>query len=352
MRATDNISQYRCPDEGQWMAFFDGEGKPAEREALGAHLRSCSTCQAVFEEIGGLVAFADNALDLMHSARDVSKSRRLSKVGVPVVAAATIVLGLGMGFHVAGQKAMAAFASLFQVKSIGTVGVTPEQLALLTRTVTEGGKVTLAHYGSIKVAGPLQQTDVPLSALPQYGMANLWPASLGAVGTASVQTGLDVTLKLNVPNINQLITSQGGRYLFPMSLNQVPFTLSVPAAAIIQNGAWTLEEVPRPTVAVPGTVPVHKVARALENLPFLPPQLQTAVAQMANWKNTLIVPLPGHPQTVSVAGTQGIMDSNASGTTVGEAWVQSQGLVVAVMEHQSKPINQSVFKAEVSRLFK
>ncbi|PSR21626.1 MAG: hypothetical protein C7B45_09925 [Sulfobacillus acidophilus] len=352
MRATDNISQYRCPDEGQWMAFFDGEGKPAQREALGAHLRSCANCQTVFDEIGSLVVFADHALDLMHPATTTpGKSRRLSKVGAPMAAAA-IVLGLGMGFHAAGQKAMAAIASLFQVKSIGTVGVTPQQLASLTRTVTEGGKVTLAHYGSIKVAGPLQQTEVPLSQLPQYGMSNLWPSSLGAVGTASVQTGLNVTLKLNVPNINQLITSQGGRYLFPMSLNQVPFTLSVPAAAIIQNGGWTLEEVPRPTVAVPGSVPVQKVAKALENLPFLPPQLQTAVAQMANWKNTLIVPLPGHPETVSVAGTQGIMDSNANGTTMGEAWVQSQGLVVAVMEHQSKPINPSIFKAEVSRFFK
>jgi hypothetical protein len=262
-----------------------------------------------------------------------------------------VIVAAGFTFQSAGQRAMAAIASLFQVKSIGTVGVSPTQIAELSRIVTQGGKVTLAHYGSVNVAGPLKETQVPLTGLSQYGMPNLWPSALGTPANASVQTGLTITLKLNVPNINALISSQGGQSLFPMSVNQVPFTLSIPAAATIHSGAWTVEEMPQPSLAVPGTVPTPEIAKALENLPFLPPQLQGAVAQMADWKNTLIVPLPGHPQNVPVAGTQGIVDTNQSRTTAGEAWVDKNGLIVAVLEHQNQAINQSAFQSEVARLF-
>ncbi len=350
MKATHNFWQHRCPDDGQWMAFFDGEGKPAEREMLGAHLRQCGHCQAVFEEISDAVTFADAGLDLIHPLT-VRARHWGRKAWVGAAAAAMLMAGLGLTVNGAGQKAVAAIGSLFQVKSIRSVGVTPAQVASLTRIATQGGKVTLAHYGSIKVAGPMQEAKVPVFKLSQYGMPNLWPSALGTSQQALVQTGLRVTLKLNVPHINQLISSQGGRYFFPMSVNQVPFTLSIPAEASIHQGAWTVDEVPQPTVAAPGQVPVKAIAKALENLPFLPPQLQAAVQEMANWRNTLIVPLPGNPQTVPVGGTQRIVDSNAQGTAAGEAWVQKNGLVVAVLQHQSTPINRAAFQAEVARLF-
>lgn len=331
------------------MAFFDGEGRSSYREMMGTHLRSCSDCQTIFEEIGQTVPFADEALDLVHPL--TSRARTLSTAWMATAAAAIVLAASGLAFHRTGQQAMAAIASLFQVNKVGTVAVSPSQLAKLSRIVTQGGKVTLSHYGTVTVAGPLRTTKVSVSQLSQYGMASLWPSDWGTAPTASVQTGLSVSLKLNVPNINALIVSQQGRYLFPQTLNQKPFTLAVPAAATMHQGQWTLEEVPRPSVAVPGKMPVAQVARALENLPFLPPQLQSAVDQMANWKNTLIVPLPGHPHNVTVAGTQGIVDENASKTTAGEAWVQKNGMVVAVIEHQSHPINQQQFRSEVSRLF-
>ena len=347
----DNVWQFRCPDSGEWMAFFDGEGRPTDREQLGAHLRQCAACQEVFEDVGEMVAFGDTALDLVHPIPVRSRGLASRRTWIPAAAAAAVILGAGLAFHNTGQRAVAAIGSLFQVKSIGTVAIGPNQLARLSRIVTQGGQVTLAHYGSVKVAGPMTEAVVPLSHLSQYGMPNLWPAGLGQARTASVQTGLSVSLTLNVPNINALITSQGGTSLFPMSVNHVPFTLSIPAAATIQQGAWTVEEAPRPTLAVPGQVPTTEIAKAMENLPFLPSQLQSAVAQMANWKNALVVPLPGHPHNVSVAGTTGIVDANPSGTTAGEAWIANSGLVVAVLEHQSSPINVPAFESEVARLF-
>lgn len=331
------------------MAFFDSQGKVADRERMGAHLRSCDACQAVFEEIGNMVMFADGAMDLVHPTARASRRNR-GRWLMPVAAAAAVVLGVGVGTQAAGQRVLAAIGTLFQVKSIGTVPVTPEQLAAITKTVTQGGKVTLAHYGSVTVAGPMNVNTVPVSQLSSQNIPNFWPKGLGPMSTATVDSGIRVTLTLNVPNINQLIASEGGHDLFPQSLNHEPFTLVVPAAATMRSGNWTLEEVPQPTLAVPGTVPVQAVTKALENLPFLPPSLQSAVAQMADWKNTLIVPLPGHPQNVSVAGTHGIVAENRLGTTAGEAWVQN-GVVVAVMEHQPQKISQSAFQTEVGHLF-
>lgn len=334
------------------MAFYDGQGPARDREALGAHLRSCPECQRTLEEISEAALVGDAILEYAGTAARKHGRRLAARRSrwMPVAWAAALVLAMGAGFYHVGHRAMAAIGSLFEVKSIGTVRVSPEQLARLTRTVTEGGRVTLKYYGSVDVTGPREAKPVLLRDLPQYNMPDLWPKALGPIKEASVETGLRVTLTLNVPHINQLIVSQGGRDLFPESLNGQPFTLVVPAAAIMRRDGWTVEEVPQPMVVAPGHVPVHAITRALENLPFLPSSLQTVVAQLNNWKDTLIVPLPGHPENVAVAGTHGILDSNAKGTTVGEAWVQN-GMVVAVLEHASKPINRADFQAEVARLF-
>lgn len=343
-----NMWEHRCPDEGQWMAFYDGEVVESQQERLGDHLRSCSDCQQVFGEIGQAVWFGDEALDVAHPGS--RKRTRHAMRWVPWAAAAVVLIGLGTGLQTAGHRAMAAIGTLFQVKSVGEVPVSPEQLAQLSRVVTQGGRVNLTHYGSVAVTGPVENKSVALSGLKTYNMPNLWPAKLGASPTVNVETGVSVTLRLNVPHINQLIQSQGGHVLFPMSLNNRPFTVVVPAAARMTQGAWTLEEVPQPTVAVPGTVSETRVLNALANLPFLPPQLKSAVMEMSHWQSTLIVPLPGHPQNVQVAGTQGIMDENAKGTMAGEAWV-THGTVVAVMEHQSHAINPGAFQSEVQSLF-
>lgn len=333
------------------MAFFDGEGRDNERERLGEHLRQCAACQQLFEDIGETVVFGDGALDLVH---DVGGRRRLSQTRrwwLPTLGAALIIMGIGAGLHPAGNKAMAAFASLFEVKHIGTVAISPNEVTTLSRTISQGGHVTLKHYGSIKVAGPMQQQTVPLQRLSHYGIPNYWPKALGPVSTAQLKTGLRMTLTLNVPHINQLIQLQGGHDFFPMSINEKLFTLVVPSAATVSSGGWTLEEVPQPSVVVPGQVPIKAIMSAMENLPFLPSNVHAALATMANWKNTLIVPLPGHAQNVSVAGTQGIVDSNSSGTTVGEAWIKNR-VVVAVFEHQSHPVNQAAFQKEVAQLFR
>ncbi|NMP22919.1 hypothetical protein [Sulfobacillus harzensis] len=343
---TTNLWERLCPDEGQWMAFFDGEGRPEDRERLGAHLRQCVSCQQIFDEIGQTVWVADGALDAVHT---VARPRRVASAWWPAAAAAAILVGLGAGFQTAGHGALAAVGSLFQVKSIGTVGVSPTELSALSRTLSQGGRVTLAHYGSIKVSGPVKDETVQASNLKSFNMPNVWPKAWGAAPAAQVQTGMRVTLRLNVPHINQLIQIEGGHDFFPMSLNNRPFTVVVPAEATLTHGNWKIQEVPQPTVAVPGQVPVKEVARALENLPFMPTSLKDAVARMSNWKDTLIVPLPGHPQNLQVSGTQRIADENQSGTVAGEAWIQN-GVAVLVTEHQHQPISMSQFEAQVSQL--
>lgn len=340
---TTSMWERHCPDEGQWMAFFDGEGRLDERERLGLHLRGCAACQQVFDEIGQAVWVGDGALDTVHVALKVRHPYRKWWAG----AAAALVLGLGAGFHTAGQNVMAAFGSLFQVKSIGTVPVSPQELTAMSRTLSQGGRVTLAHYGSVNVSGPVHQETLAASQLKRFHMANVWPTAWGSQAQASVRTGMRVTLRLNVPHINQLIQMEGGHDFFPMSLNNRPFTLVVPAEATMTHGSWTIHEVPQPTVAVPGHVPVKTVAKALENLPFMPTSLKDVVARMVNWKDTLIVPLPGHPQNLQVSGTNRIADENQSRTTAGEAWVQN-GVVVLVTEHQSHAISLPQFESDVS----
>lgn len=343
---TADLYQTRCPSEAQWMAFYDGEGTSESRENLGKHLRDCAICQTILSEVGEQVMLMDFAFE----ANPPLKRRHRIERWIPVSAAAVVAVAVGLGMHTSGNRVMAALATLFQVKSIGTVPISPEQLAEISNVVTDGGHVTLNHYGSITVAGPVQSESVPLRQLPKMGIANIWPTTLGNVSQASVQTGIHVSLKLNVPHINQLIASEGGHDLFPESSNEVPVILTVPSEATIRDDAWMVKEVPQPTVAVPGSLSTAPLIKALAHLPFLPSSLQSALGQMTNWKSTLVVPLPGHPENVTIHGVAGIVESNPTRTEVGEAWVQN-GTVVAVIEHRAEPINVKAFQLEVSRLF-
>ncbi len=345
----------KCPDAGQWLRFWDGNVTDEEARQWGVHLRSCAFCQQQLRDVDEWATFADQSLDRLGYGRSHEPARlhRPSRRWGWLAAAAAVlaVFAVGPGRR-AGSQALAAMGSWLQVQRIGAVAVSPQQISALKNTMTLGGRVALTHYGSVTVNGPMRQISATVDQLPHYGMPDLWPKAFGRPGAVTVDSGIRVVLRLNVPHVNQLIRSQGGRQLFPAALNEKPFTLYVPAAAIITpalNGRqhWTIEEVPEPSLAVPGRVPLRQVVRALERLPFLPPNLAAAVAQMANWENTLLIPLPGHPQNVTIHGFPAVVDAGDLGRTAGIAWIQ-HGLVVAIFRHQKRPVNLSQFVAEVA----
>jgi len=339
-----------CPDEAEWLRFWDGEVNGPEAERLGQHLQMCHACQRQLAAVGELAQFADRGLP----PAGASRTRRSSLAWRPwAVAAAVGVVLLAGGANPLWRKgALAAVGQLFQVNRIGAVAITPAQLTRLDQVVTQGGQVSLAHYGSVRVMGPLRQLTVPPRQLPQYGMPDLWPVQFGANALATVDNGVRVEFRLNVPAVNQLIVEQGGDRLFPEALNQRPFTVYVPAYARISqtgsHGSWTVEEAPQPTLAIPEGVNFHQVVNALSGLPFLPPTLSQAVLQMANWKNTLLVPLPGSPENVTVHGNPAVLDTGNENTTAGVAWVD-RGVVVAVFHHQATAVNRSAFLTEVQQ---
>jgi hypothetical protein len=125
--------------------------------------------------------------------------------------------------------------------------------------------------------------------------------------------------------------------------------VTVPEAAVTtgsSSGAtYTLVEMTRPTLDIPAGIPTQTVWNALVSLPFLPSNLRTALKSEQNWRDTLIVPLPGHPQNVTFMGRPAILEVGPHGHDAFVAWLQGNALV-GFAESSSGALTPSGFLAQ------
>lgn len=344
-----------CPDASVWVSYLDG-AIPLEAPWTD-HLAACTTCQTHYEEALELVTLGQQALngegaDVLGRQNKPGATRWVRYVG-GVAAAAAVV---GLVWLTPAHRALADALNVFQVQTVSGATVSSAQLTRMMDTLSQGGRVSLKHYGSITPtpAGPAR-TMAP-SALPSAaGLPDLWPAIWNSQSMAHVTAGQRVTFRLNVPHINQLILASGGTHLFPRAVNGVPFTLTVPEEATLHTvqGAVTygLIELREPSLAVPSGIDLAQVRDALMNLPFLPPALQDSVASIANWRHTLVLPVQSANQNIRLNGHPAVLESGQNGHALGAIWVQ-HGVLVVVGAHSSVgALSRKAFVSLVSKLF-
>jgi hypothetical protein len=336
-----------CPEESLWLRYLDGDATLPD--PVLEHLNECPRCRARLAEAADLAAWSQG----LDHGRPVAPPRP-RRWGSVAAAAAAVLMVLAIVWA-PSRAALAQVLDVLQVKQVQGVPVSQQQMRALLNTLSQGGTVSLAYYGSVSPMTSQKVEIVPAVRLPQVaGLPDLWPAELGTA-ESRVTTANRVTFRLNVPHINQLIAATGGHQFFPMALNGVPFVLNVPVTATMtaSHGAVTygLAELRQPTLAVPGNVNAMAVRNAILSLPFLPPSLARAISSLGNWRDTLVLPLIGQSRNVLIHGRPAVLEVSPHGHALGVVWEQNGVLVVFGVESQGVSVSPNEFLQEVDRLF-
>lgn len=124
----------RCVDKKRWLAYLKGELKEHQRRRLKMHLKQCSRCRKLAQEL----SFSYQALDVLDGlepdigfttrvvqrARDRRQLKGWRRVILPAVATTIAVLSVALGIFL-GQNIYVAMES-------ETSSPTPEQTAYRT----------------------------------------------------------------------------------------------------------------------------------------------------------------------------------------------------------------------------
>jgi len=342
-----------CPPEAAWLRYLDGEGDAEERGALRAHLEHCGRCRDEVAALTALVMRIDRALlDEPCGRRTGGPPGRHRLYGGAVAAAA--VLGIVLTAFGPARRALADAMTVFEPRQIEAVPVSPNALRRLADQLTRHGTVSLDAFGSVHVlqgSAPYTTSSTTLAA--RTGLPDLWPAALGPA-TAVVHPAQTAVFMLNVAHINAWLATTGATTLFPRSLTGDAFRIHVPTVATlkaaVRGGSDVLVEMGAPALDVPRGVPLDQVRDAVLNLPFLPENLRFALSAVGNWRKTLVLPLPGHPENVTFLGHPAVIEPAPDGTSVSVIWIQP-GAVAVFTESRAAGITPDQFRSDLAQLF-
>lgn len=326
-----------CPTDVDWLKFLDHEAAPEESRIWAEHLDGCATCRANFLDLAATAGWSASVIEQW-------MDEELPKPSVPFWRSWNLARGVVASFLVAGvalaaippaRNALAAVIHSLQFKGITTVNLTPQKLNQIEQRLTQGGTVSLSHYGSIKTIG--SQTSPHSIAVSQIasrtGLPNEWPTSLGKAGSvvAQVITPERVVLTLNVPAINQLIKDEGGHHLLPASVNRVPITVSIPTMVNMTQtggqggGSYALTETRTPSISLPQAANQRQIAVAIASLPFLPPSLQEALVPLEGGGSPpMPVPTTSTTQHIMIqGGTAALITGPGTGGGMTVVWAHA-----------------------------
>lgn len=288
-----------CPDDSLWLRLIDQDTNRTLEEDLDRHLSECLACQQTFEEIATIADWTDTALTHLNLP---SRRPRWPRITAKHLSWGAVVAALLIMLTPTSRRALAELFTVIKPRHLAAVSLGPGQLSQMTNKIMQKGKVNLAHYASITTVQAPKSFSArsPGRLLQKAGLPNHWPKTFSQASYVGLtgQTAGHFVVRLNVSNINQLIRMQGGTHLFPQNLSNVPMTIKIPAwtAVTFQKGAsqYNLTEMGIPSLQVPGHAHLAQIAAAMESLPFLPQQVQSALGALrSRLANTVIVPFRG-----------------------------------------------------------
>lgn len=349
-----------CYEEAEWLAFVDDEIDAAKRTVMMRHADDCSPCTDRLAQLVDLFSWGERSLSgsgEVGTVAGVSRRQPSVRRKLATYAATRRTRALGAGIAavvvaaaivVPGPRAWANILQVFRASHVDIVQVTQSDMANLQNALSQQGKVSMKQYGSVVTVKPMTWQQGTVSGYAaQTGLPDLWPKTLANDQKISVSTtaASEYVFKLNVAHVNALVQSVGGTSLFPSSLNGVPITVNVPAGVDIydptsssSNTGYELQESGVPSVSIPRGAGVSQARQALLALPFLPQPIEQALANTADWQNTLVVPVPGaSTQHVSFLGHAAVLISETnSNPNIGNRYslVWDHGNVIAAFSQQ------------------
>lgn len=248
-----------------------------------------------------------------------------------ITAAAAVIVGTVLATPV-GNTAMAAILNQFRMQEAAVID--ESDLRNIFYQVNGNGAVSEAQnrFGAFTTSSGGFSGELPIIQVQEkLGYSTLSGEMFKSVPSVYVESSQDITLRLNVDEVNQALQRLGSDELLPESVDGKPITLHMPEIVSYNlstdSDHWAnVTQMNTPVITVDPSIDVAEALKAVLNFPLLPDHLKANLQQSRVLSGEIPVPLiKGETaEELTVAGTLVIVDAHEynSGTIYQAAWVK------------------------------
>ena len=253
--------------------------------------------------------------------------RRKWSVVAASVAVFTIVLATPIG-----NTAMASILNQFRMQEVTVVD--EGDLNNIFNQVTENGTVgeAMNKFGTFINTTGAYYGELPVEELQEtLGYAPPNSSLLANVKTVYVRNSSEVTMNLNIEEVNKTMKRLGAEHLLPEAIDGKPITFHIPEIVNYDlssdNEKWAnLSQMNTPVLTVDPSIKVQEALEAVIHFPLLPDYLKTSLQQSSILSGEIPMPLikGDRAEQITVNGTSVIMDQYdySQGLAFSAVWVQ------------------------------
>lgn len=253
--------------------------------------------------------------------------RRKWSVVAASVAVFTIVLATPIG-----NTAMASILNQFRMQEVTVVD--EGDLNNIFNQVSENGTVgeAMNKFGTFTNTTGAYHGELPVEKLQEtLGYAPPNSSLLANVKTAYVRNSSEVTMNLNIEEVNKTMKRLGAEHLLPESIDGKPITFHIPEVVNYDlssdNEKWAnLSQMNTPVLTVDPSIKVEEALEAVIHFPLLPDYLKTSLQQSSILSGEIPMPLikGDRAEKITVNGTSVIVDQYdySQGPAFSAVWVQ------------------------------
>ncbi|MEK3671661.1 MULTISPECIES: hypothetical protein [unclassified Paenibacillus] len=264
----------------------------------------------------------------------ISKSRRpvLSRSRKWAAAAAGVAIFAAILATPVGNTAMAAILNQFRMQDVAVVE--ESDLRDMFYQVSGEGNFhkTMNSFGTFTFANGSVEGKLPVGEIQGVlGYEPLKGQDMTGMKTVEVSPSRDITLTLNVDEVNQALKRVGSNDLLPESVDGKPLTLHLPEIVNYDLSPdpehWaTLSQMNTPVVTVDPSIDIDEALDAVVNFPLIPDYLRSDLQKSRILSGDIPMPLikGSNDEQITVADTSVILTEMkfSSGYSYSAVWVQ------------------------------
>lgn len=212
------------------------------------------------------------------------------------------------------QAAITSALSIFRVENVQGITITLEDMRQIHDKLSNGqGEISIDHMGSVEIQGGEDRVSSleDVKNLPDFAPA--FPSALSdTVPNIHVVEPASIDFTLHAKNVNQIMKSYGATKLLPDNIDGKTFRINLASQVTmnysINDKSVMIMQTKSPEITVPEGVNVDEVYHAVIEMPIIPPNLQSQLKSIKDWKNTLYIPVVDPKMAeVDINGAKGYM---------------------------------------------
>ncbi|MEK4328762.1 hypothetical protein MKX70_23285 [Paenibacillus sp. FSL R7-0312] len=268
------------------------------------------------------------------SQNSVRKSRRpgLSRSRKWAAAAAGVAIFAAILATPVGNTAMAAILNQFRMQDVAVVEES-DLRDMFYQVSGEGNfNQTMNSFGTFTFANGSVEGKLPVGEIQGVlGYEHLKGQDITNMKTVEVSASRDITLTLNVDEVNQALKRVGSNDLLPESVDGKPITLHLPEIvnydlSTDQEHWATLSQMNTPVITVDPSIDMDEALDAVVNFPLIPDYLRSDLQKSRILSGDIPMPLikGSNDEQITVADTPVILTEMkfSEGYSYSAVWVQ------------------------------